>query len=226
MFRRRIRRNHFTGRRTGGKLSGHAKVEQETTVPMTRHKRGRDTARFLLRHKLLFGVLGATALLLVGMLAGVAILLSGAFSTAATTQHTAFTHWLLDTGLRYSLAAGADGIEVPELSDASMIERGRTCFRAHCVHCHGAPALARAPHGLGMMPIPNDLTESSRPRAPDRGTAPAPRTVTRTVLVMVMVMGRRLRRQNGDGNGLDVRRMTTTQGHLPRSCRLPSKVAR
>jgi mono/diheme cytochrome c family protein len=162
MFRRRIRRNHFTGRRTGGKLSGHAKVEQETTVPMTRHKRGRDTARFLLRHKLLFGVLGATALLLVGMLAGVAILLSGAFSTAATTQHTAFTHWLLDTGLRYSLAAGADGIEVPELSDASMIERGRTCFRAHCVHCHGAPALARAPHGLGMMPIPNDLTESSR----------------------------------------------------------------
>ena len=116
----------------------------------------------MLRHKLLFGVLGACAILLLGIIVGIAILLSGAFSTAATQQHAAFTHWLLDAGLRYSLDANADDIEVPDLTGAAMIERGRTCFRAHCVHCHGAPSLAREPHGLGMMPIPNDLTETAR----------------------------------------------------------------
>ena len=116
----------------------------------------------MLRHKLLFGVLGACAILLLGILAGVAILLSGAFSTAATEQHSAFTHWLLDTGLRYSVNANSGEIVAPALTGAAMIDRGRSCFRAHCVHCHGAPALSREPHGLGMMPIPNDLTESAR----------------------------------------------------------------
>jgi mono/diheme cytochrome c family protein len=127
---------------------------------MARHRS--HTSRFLLRHKLLFGVLGASAVLLLGILAGIAILLSGAFSTAATEQHSAFTHWLLDTGLRFSVNANADGIETPDLTEAAMIERGRACFRVHCAHCHGAAALARGPHGLGMMPVPNDLTEASR----------------------------------------------------------------
>jgi mono/diheme cytochrome c family protein/cytochrome c2 len=124
-------------------------------------QRGR-TPRFMLRHKLLFGLLGACAILLLGVLGGIAILLSGAFSTAATEQHSAFTHWLLDTGLRYSLDANSGDIVAPNLTGAALIERGRSCFRAHCVHCHGAPALAREPHGLGMMPIPNDLTGAAR----------------------------------------------------------------
>ena len=123
--------------------------------------RGRSP-RFMVRHRLLFGMLGAAAILVVGILAGIAILLSGALSTAATEQHSRFTYWLLDTGLRYSLRSAADGIEAPSLSDASMIQRGRSCFRVHCVHCHGAPAQARELHGLGMMPIPNDLTQASR----------------------------------------------------------------
>jgi mono/diheme cytochrome c family protein len=127
-------------------------------MPRRRHR----TQRFLLRHRLLFGVLGACAFLLIGTVAGIAILLSGAFSTAATEQHSAFTHWLLDTGLRYSISANADDIAPPPLTGAAMIDQGRSCFRAHCVHCHGAPALAREPHGLGMMPIPNDLTEAAR----------------------------------------------------------------
>ena len=125
-------------------------------------RRSGYTSRFLLRHKLLFGVLGASGLLLLGVVVGIAILLSGALSTAATTQHAAFTHWLLDAGLRYSLRANADEIEPPALSDPALIRRGEACFRTHCVHCHGAPAVARAPHGLGMMPIPNDLTQASR----------------------------------------------------------------
>lgn len=131
---------------------------------MNAEKTGRrhHAPQFLLRHKLLFGVLGASAVLLLGIVAGIAILLSGVLSTSATTQHSAFTYWLLDTGLRYSLSASADEIPAPPLSDPGMIRRGRTCFRAHCVHCHGAAAMPRGPHGLGMMPIPNDLSQASR----------------------------------------------------------------
>ena len=120
------------------------------------------TPQFLLRHKFLFGALGACVLLLIGVISGIAILLSGVLSTAATTQHAAFTHWLLDTGLRYSLRANADDIEPPDLSDSALIHRGEACFRAHCVQCHGAAAMAREPQGLGMMPIPNDLAQASR----------------------------------------------------------------
>jgi mono/diheme cytochrome c family protein len=122
---------------------------------------------FLLRHRLLFGVLGACAILLLGIVVGIGVLLSGVLSTAATEQHSAFTYWLLDTGLRYSLDDAADDIEAPALTDVAMIERGRSCFRVHCVHCHGAPGLAREPHGLGMMPIPNDLTQASRDWPPE-----------------------------------------------------------
>jgi mono/diheme cytochrome c family protein len=140
----------------GARRIGHARL-----VRFMAAHRG-QSPRFMIRHKLLFGVLGACVILGLGILAGIAILLSGVFSTAATEQHSAFTYWLLDTGLRYSLDAASDGIEAPALSGASMIERGRSCFRVHCVHCHGAPAVAREPPGLGMMPIPNDLTQASR----------------------------------------------------------------
>jgi len=92
-------------------------------------RRSRHTPPFLLRHKFLFGVLGASALVLLGVVAGIAILLSGALSTAATTQHAAFTHWLLDAGLKYSLGANADEIEAPVLSDPALIQRGKACFR-------------------------------------------------------------------------------------------------
>src|SRR5688500_3056099 len=117
---------------------------------------------FMLRHKLLFGALGACAILLLGMLVGVATLLSRVFSTAATDQHSAFTQSLVGAGLRYSVSANPAAIAAPALTDAAFIDRGRSCFRVHRVHRHGAPALAREPHGLGMMPIPNDLTESAR----------------------------------------------------------------
>jgi mono/diheme cytochrome c family protein len=126
------------------------------------------TTGFLLRHKLLFGLLGAGVLMLVGVAGGVALLLSGALSTAATTPHSRLTHRILDAGLRYSVSSYAEGIRSPPLDDESMVERGAACFDAHCATCHGAPGIAPHSFALGMMPIPSNLVQAARDWPPNQ----------------------------------------------------------
>ena len=122
--------------------------------------------RFLLRHKVLFGVLGAAGVLLLGMTVGFAVMLSGALSTAATTQHSALTHWILDSGLKFSVRSAAREIAVPPLADESMVSRGLSCYRQHCLQCHGAPGIAPSPEALGMMPVPSNLAQTARDWSP------------------------------------------------------------
>lgn len=114
------------------------------------------------RRKLLLLAAGASVLVLLGAAAGVVVLLSGAFSTAATKQHFAITYWILDTGLRYSVRASADGIQAPPLNDPAMRQRGLSCYRAHCAQCHGAPGISRDDEGKGLLPIPGNLAQSAR----------------------------------------------------------------
>jgi mono/diheme cytochrome c family protein len=125
--------------------------------------RPKGTGRqFILRHRILFAVLGAGTILVIGMIAGAAVLLSGALSTAATVQHARLTHRLLETGLRYSVDSYSESIVAPSLDDDGRIARGLACFRAHCVECHGAPGVAPDPEALGLMPIPGNLAEAGR----------------------------------------------------------------
>jgi mono/diheme cytochrome c family protein/cytochrome c551/c552 len=114
------------------------------------------------RRKVVLFAAGALALLLLGAVAGGFVLLSGAYSTAATTQHFAITHRLLDAGLRFSVRASAADVEVPPLNSAAMIEQGAVCYRTHCAQCHGAPGVARDPEGRGMLPIASNLAQSAR----------------------------------------------------------------
>lgn len=114
------------------------------------------------RHKLLFAIAGAGALVLFGLVSGFVVLLSGAMSTAATTQHFALTYRLLDEGLRFSVRTNARHIVAPDLADPGRIERGAVCYRAHCEQCHGSPANARDELAKGMLPIPNSLAQSAR----------------------------------------------------------------
>ena len=116
------------------------------------------------RLRITVGAVGAGVFILPGMGIGVAILLSGALSTAATRQHSRLTYWLLDTGLRYSIEANSGDIRVPSLAGGHRIRRGLACCRAHCAQCHGAPGVARDAPGLGMLPVPNDLTQTARDR--------------------------------------------------------------
>jgi mono/diheme cytochrome c family protein len=123
---------------------------------------------FLLRHKLLFASLGAGVLVVGGVLLGAAIFLSGALTTAATQQHSALTHWILERGLLLSLRSDADGIPVPPLGDAAQISRGLECYSAHCAQCHGAPGIGPDHKALGMMPAPGSLSQTARDWPPAR----------------------------------------------------------
>lgn len=119
------------------------------------------TGKIAHRHKALFIVVGALALVLVGAGAGVVLLLSGAFSTAATKQHFRITYRILELGLRYSVAKNADQIVVPDLERADVTV-GYACFRQHCQQCHGAPGIARDAVGRGQLPAASSLSETAR----------------------------------------------------------------
>lgn len=112
------------------------------------------------RHTLML-LLGASGLLIAGALIGVVVLLSGVMTTAATKQHFRGTHRILDLGLEYSVRAAADEITAPPLDDPHMQRQGFACYRAHCETCHGAPGVAPSAAALGMMPVPNNLTDSA-----------------------------------------------------------------
>ena len=114
------------------------------------------------RHKVLFIVIGAVALIVIGAGAGAVMLLSGAYSTAATKQHFAITYHILELGLRFSVARYADRIVVPDLERVANVTVGHACYRQYCVQCHGAPGEARDPLGRGQLPSPSSLSESAR----------------------------------------------------------------
>ena len=86
----------------------------------------------------------------------------GAYNVAATEQHFAITHWLLDRGMLRSVKQRSRSIAVPPLGDAAQIRRGVALFREHCLQCHGAPGIAPAAFALGMTPAPANLVHTAR----------------------------------------------------------------
>ena len=120
------------------------------------------TGKIAHRHKALFIVIGAVALLVIGAGAAAVMLLSGAYSTAATKQHFAITYRILELGLRYSVATYADDIVVPDLERVADVNVGYACYRQYCQQCHGAPGVARDPLGRGQLPSPSSLSASAR----------------------------------------------------------------
>jgi mono/diheme cytochrome c family protein len=120
------------------------------------------TGKIAHRHKALFIITGAVALVVLGAGAGAVVLLSGAYSTAATKQHFRITYRILELGLKYSVARNAAEIVVPDLDHTADIEVGQACYREHCLQCHGAPGIAREPLGRGQLPSPSSLAQSAR----------------------------------------------------------------
>lgn len=110
---------------------------------------------------------GACVMLLIGAGAGVLLLLSGTYDTAATSQHFAITHRILESGLRYSLEAAADDVAIPPLDAPGMLERGATCYREHCEQCHGAPGVSPGAAAKGQQPVATNLLQSARDWPPN-----------------------------------------------------------
>lgn len=108
----------------------------------------------VLRWLLSVAVLGAFAMAL--------FVYSGAYNVAATEQHTAPVYWFLKANMRQSVKRHSEGVVVPPLSGAELVQRGRGLFQAHCVRCHGAPGVAPDSFALGLTPAPANLAESGR----------------------------------------------------------------
>lgn len=114
------------------------------------------------RHKAWLIATGAAALVVLGAIVGTVVLLSGAYSTAATKQHFWITYRILEIGLRFSVAASARNIEVPDLNRVANLDVGHACYREHCLQCHGAPGVAPDALGRGQLPAPSSLSQSAR----------------------------------------------------------------
>ena len=111
---------------------------------------------------------GALALAALAAIVGVVLLYSGAYNVAASLQHSRPVYWVLDTGMRHSVRRHSSGIVVPDLTDPELLRTGAQCFHLTCAKCHGAPGIAREDIGRGLLPLPNDLTQTARDWPPEQ----------------------------------------------------------
>jgi mono/diheme cytochrome c family protein len=108
---------------------------------------------------ILMTLLLAALLLVIG---ATVLIYSGAYDVSASTPHGGFSHWLMETAMRSSVKRQADGIEVPELDDPSLVLAGVNDFEEMCVNCHGAPGKEPGAVGEGLNPPAPDLAESAK----------------------------------------------------------------
>jgi len=81
----------------------------------------------------------------------------GLYSVAASRGHWAITDWILQFGMRQSVATHSLAVDAPPLDDEDLIRLGAAHFHGGCAQCHGAPGIPRNPLVQGMLPEPPDL---------------------------------------------------------------------
>jgi len=86
---------------------------------------------------------------------------SGLYSVAASRGHFAVTRWMLEFGMRRSVATHSLGISTPQLDDADLIRLGAGHFYGGCAPCHGAPGERRNPIVANMLPPPPSLARAA-----------------------------------------------------------------
>jgi mono/diheme cytochrome c family protein len=97
------------------------------------------------------------AMLLLGVVGAVAVAYSGVVDVAATNRPSALTRWFLRTTRAHSVAARAEGIEVPNLDAPGTLAIGADHYHEMCVGCHGAPGVEADEAAQGLEPPPPKL---------------------------------------------------------------------
>lgn len=108
--------------------------------------------------KLILSLLVALALV---ALAIIGLAQSGWYDVSATTSHSGPVRWLLSTTSEASIERRAAEIDVPDLSDDSLILAGAGDYDSMCADCHGAPGRDPGPVGRGLNPEPPDLADEA-----------------------------------------------------------------
>ncbi|HEX6199959.1 MAG TPA: cytochrome c [Thermoanaerobaculia bacterium] len=98
--------------------------------------------------------------LVVVLVAVLVVPFTGAIDVAATEPHLPGVHWYLETIQARSVAAAAEGIELPtDLASPQRVTRGLVAYHEMCVVCHGAPGVEPGWMGQGLNPEPPALWE-------------------------------------------------------------------
>ncbi|HYG86635.1 MAG TPA: c-type cytochrome [Azospirillum sp.] len=79
---------------------------------------------------------------------------SGLYDIGAAAGHWPITRWLLEFGMRNSIKTQSMFVDVPDLEDPALIQRGAGHYENGCAPCHGAPAAPRSPISRHMLPVP------------------------------------------------------------------------
>ena len=95
----------------------------------------------------------------------VAFIYSGIYDVRASSPHGSIANWILRTTMHASIESRAEEVaeqvEVPDLSDPSLLLAGANDFEQMCARCHGAPGREPDAVGKGLNPPPPDLAESA-----------------------------------------------------------------
>jgi cytochrome c553 len=107
-------------------------------------------------------ILITIALTIFGLgLGGLLLAWSGIYNIAASRGHWAITEWFLQFGMRNSVEARADAIDVPPLDRSDLYRLGAGHFHSGCAPCHGAPGLRPGLPAQYALPPAPDLTHLS-----------------------------------------------------------------
>jgi mono/diheme cytochrome c family protein/ketosteroid isomerase-like protein len=109
---------------------------------------------FVNRKSILFlGLFALVSVVLVG-----AFLWSGLYDIGADDHHTRPVYAALETLRDRSIAARADSVTVPDLTDAALIRQGAGNYDAMCSGCHLAPGKKPTELSRGLYPAPPNFS--------------------------------------------------------------------
>ena len=93
---------------------------------------------------------------------------SGVFNVAASHPHSRLVEWITHETMINSVESRAPDIALPQRVSTAQAVRGFCQYEAHCVECHGGPAVAREQWVNGLNPAPPYLLNATRQWTPSQ----------------------------------------------------------
>jgi hypothetical protein len=112
----------------------------------------------MLQHLAIGGVIAAVLLL---PLCALAFIESGLFNVGASRPHTKLTEWITHETMIHSVRRQARSAIAPKDFTPTQLVEGFCAYEAHCVACHGAPAVPRQSWVSGLEPSPPYLLDAT-----------------------------------------------------------------
>jgi mono/diheme cytochrome c family protein len=116
-------------------------------------------------------IIGAISLFLILVLGTLLFLYSGIYNISAISHHKKITVWMINTLRDNSIKHHSEDlkIQVPNLSDSSLIKTGFAHYREMCVGCHGAPGVEQGELiTKGFYPRPPQLVRVAKYWTPEQ----------------------------------------------------------